>query len=275
MDPTNPYQPPLPVKGHDYPPGADSSWRRPAALDFTWAFSFPFSMPNALLTLLIGAAAQFVPIVGPMTFLGYAYDTIERLHLGRDAASLDFDFNRLGQYLMRGLWVFLVALIGGFVFVPVMLVAMYAPLIIGGIIAASVGGDAGAVIMIVAFIVMFVLFFAAQTALLTLISPLMLRAGLTQDFAQAIDIGFLRDYLGRVFWQAVGVQVVMLFISPIFMLAGFFVLCVGAYLAVAAVMLMQAHLQWQLYEIYLARGGEKIGLKPESPAMPPVRDYRG
>ena len=59
-----------------------------------------------------------------------------------------------------------------------------------------------------------------------------------------------------------------LFIIALAMLAmclGLLAFFVGVFPAMAAVMLMQGHLYLQLYQLYLARGGQKIPLKPSGP----------
>jgi hypothetical protein len=44
-------------------------------------------------------------------------------------------------------------------------------------------------------------------------------------------------------------------------MVGYMVFCVGAYAAIALIFVAQAHMYYQLYELYLARGGEPIPFK--------------
>jgi hypothetical protein len=48
--------------------------------------------------------------------------------------------------------------------------------------------------------------------------------------------------------------------SMVVMFLGMMAFCVGMYPAMAIVMLARAHAEYQLYELYLARGGEPIPL---------------
>src|SRR5262245_8912866 len=75
------------------------------------AYRSLFSSPKWATNLLIGMVCQLVPIVGPIVWMGYGYDVIEAQHRhGRDQFPA-FDFNRLGSYLTRGAWPFLVSLV--------------------------------------------------------------------------------------------------------------------------------------------------------------------
>jgi hypothetical protein len=49
--------------------------------------------------------------------------------------------------------------------------------------------------------------------------------------------------------------------ASLVLLLGLLLCCVGTYPATALVMLAQAHLYLQLYELFLQRGGEPIPLK--------------
>jgi hypothetical protein len=59
----------------------------------------------------------------------------------------------------------------------------------------------------------------------------------------------------------------VLFSTMATMLVGCLLFCMGLFVAMAFLTLLQAHLHCQLYEIYLARGGEPIPLRP-LPAPP-------
>ena len=52
--------------------------------------------------------------------------------------------------------------------------------------------------------------------------------------------------------------------------AGMLICCIGTIFTAGFVAIAGAHLDWQLYELYLARGGEPIPLKPLPADVPPV-----
>jgi hypothetical protein len=109
------------------------------------------------------------------------------------------------------------------------------------------------------FAAFMILMFAAQV----LIVPLVLRAGLAQDFVSAFSIQFFRDFFGRVWPEALLSMLFFLVTAPVVILAGFLVCFVGVYAAGAVLMFAQYHFHYQLYELYLSRGGTPIPLKQE------------
>jgi hypothetical protein len=106
----------------------------------------------------------------------------------------DLTFDRLGEYLARGVWPFLVQLIVnlpvGFAFGMLWTLGM----MLVSIAAASDSGVLGGIVVILLFIV----YLLIVVALGVISAPLYLRAGLSSDFAGAFSMAFLRDFLRRV-----------------------------------------------------------------------------
>ena len=66
-----------------------------------------------------------------IVLLGYLFEIIEFKHRhGDDEPYADFDFNRFVEYLKRGLWPFLCALVIGVAFMPVLMVLYLVPVLI-------------------------------------------------------------------------------------------------------------------------------------------------
>src|SRR5262249_7236057 len=153
----------------------------------------PFDSPNWLLNLLIGMLATLVPIVGPIVLSGYHYEIIEALHLRGDADYPDFDFNRLVNYLMRGLWVFIVQLI---VTLPFVVVGMVFGLVFALLGAATQTGsrpDSGPpVVFFLGMGLWFVILLVGGLAVGLVSVPMSLRAGLAQDLGAAFSWPFIR-----------------------------------------------------------------------------------
>ena len=66
------------------------------------------------------------------------------------------------------------------------------------------------------------------------------------------------------------VSLFLLFASVAFSLLGCLLFCVGLFAVGPLTAMSQAHLHCQLYELYLARGGQPIPLKPLPADVPPV-----
>ena len=114
------------------------------------------------------------------------------------------------------------------------------------------------------------------TLLLTLglalfVVPMVLRAGLSQEFGGAFDMVFVKDFIRRVWKEIILEQLFILITGMVLMIIGMMVLCVGIYPAAALMVMAQAHLYHQLYRLYLARGGTPIPLKAPPVVAPPIQ----
>ena len=222
------------------------------------AYGFIFDSPQWLITLLIGIVCMFVPVVGPMVFMGYLYDVIEALHRDPEQVYPPFDFNRLLDYLIRGAWPFLVRLLVSLPFV--FLTALLVGVCIAVAVAVS-GGDSsgpGWVLVPVAIFVVFACMFAMSLVAM----PMALCAGLAQDFAAGFDTAFVRDFLARVWRELIIAELFLGFSGLTLVVLGYAALCVGVYPAAVWINCAMFHLHYQLYELYLQRGGTPIPLKP-------------
>jgi len=224
------------------------------------AYRFAFSSPNWLSNLLMGGLCQFIPVVGPIVWLGYTYEVIVALHQRPQEPYPDFDFGEFSRYLVRGIWPFLAQLIVGFVLAPVILFFMYGPLVIALI--ATGGGKGAEEVVLIALGGGWLFGIALSFLFAALIStPIQLRAGMTEDLGQALSWSFIRDFAGRVGRESV-VAMVFLTVSAVCVMLGGYLLClVGALPAMALVMLASQHLEYQLLHLYIHRGGAPLPVK--------------
>ena len=259
LDPQNPYQP----TGDGGPP----PYRR-GVMEYGRMVSYVFENPKWFVNLLLMGVCQLIPIVGPLVVMGYQFEIVEALHRDPRRRYPDFDFGRFGDYLLRGVWPFLVALVAAVVMVPIVIGLMFAVLCGFGM-AVSGGGNQNLGpslgILIPLAIVAYVAFILGLQLVMI---PLVLRAGLAQDFGAAFDFSFFKRFLATTWKECV---VGMLFMFVVGLGAAFvgILLCfVGIYLTMGVVMLAQAHFYSQVYELYLDRGGEPIPLKPPKVPLP-------
>lgn len=239
------------------------------SMQYWRAYQFIFDNPNWFVNLLLMAVCNFIPIIGTIVISGYQFEMLEVMHRrGRDEYP-EFDFGRFGDYLSRGIWPFLVAVVASLVIVPFM------GAIVGFVLAfaGAFGGGPGAFgnwmgALSPAATVMLA---AAGAALFWLVCivfwmvmmSMMIRAGLMQEFGSAFDLKFARDFVSTM-WVEIVLMILFQFVTMIpIAFTGFLACGIGIYVAAAALMMAQAHFQYQLYEIYLTRGGEPIPLKAE------------
>ncbi len=225
------------------------------------AYQYVFDSPKWGMNLLFGSVCQLIPIIGPIVFLGYSYDVIEAMHGQGDRRYPDFDFNRFVKYLVRGLWPFLVQLI---VLLPVMVLVMI--LLFAGMatMAASMRERDGGGMVFVVLIIMVLAVVLVEFLLALVMFPLTLQAGLSQEFALSNLWEFLKDFLKRV-WKELVLALLFLMVSSLVVsAAGLLLFCIGVYPATVLITLAHHHFLYQLYELYLQRGGKEIPLKVES-----------
>lgn len=221
------------------------------------AYQSVFDNPKWMTNLLIGGLCQIVPVVGPIVWSGYLYESIEKmLRRGTDIYP-DFDSNRLVPYLTRGLWVFLIGLIAGVIITPIFLVMYF------GLFFVSLNADQPAILFL-GMMCMLPVLIAIQAALMLALVPMSLRAGLSQDLGKAFDWAFIRDFTARAGKEVIlgwlFVTVTAFLLIPLGLLLCF----VGVYLVGALIGAAAAHVQFQAYQEYLSRGGETIPFKEET-----------
>jgi hypothetical protein len=109
-------------------------------------------------------------------------------------------------------------------------------------------------------------YFASFVLLAIIQLPLYLRAGLRRDFGSAFSMAFLKDFLKRTWGPLLLSQIFLHVTGVVVVLAGFMLCIVGMYPAAALVMMATHHIDYQLYELYLQRGGEPILPREARPA---------
>lgn len=255
------YQSPQPVPGK--PLGQ--------AFQYQEMFGYVFQNPNWLMNLLWCGlcilVAGIIPIVPYLVLFGYQFEIIEALHRRRGTTYPDFDTNRLGEYLTRGIWPLLVAFIVGAVVGLLIVMPIF---MIGMIVVSALFANEQQIIGMLAMFLLWAGMMVAMAALNFLMVPMILRAGLTQELGEAFNFGWIKHFVSLV-WKEILLGGLFLVLGQmVATFVGLLLFCVGIYFTMALVMLAQAHFMWQLYELYLERGGEPIRLKSAAPAPYPV-----
>jgi hypothetical protein len=228
------------------------------------SYRYLFRSPKWLMNLLLCVVAAFVPIAGAMVMLGYHFEIIETLHLRGDKDYPDFDFNRLLNYLLRGAWVFLVQMILSLPLI-VLFLPSYLALWLGFMSSLQPHGgplepSTATVCMIIGGIGLLV-FFLAQIFLYLVMVPMSLRAGLAQDLKAAFSWPFIRDFVSKMWLETLLSELFLGVTGSLLIIGGMLLFCVGLYPAAALVQFARAYLWYELYQLYLERGGTAIALQ--------------
>lgn len=228
-----------------------------------------FKSPKWMMNMLFAGVCVFIPFIGPIVIKGWLITGFWAREDERCETFPDFDFNNFGKYLERGLWPFLVTLIGSvaagmavaIIVVPVMMILSLA----------LPGHDAPGSGCAAAIVVMFMIAFYAGmvVAIMFVLTPLTLRASMIQDFGQSFNFTFVKQFV-TLMWKEILLSSLFLMAASLVLVGiGALALCIGMYFATVVVYFCWVHLHKQLYRLYLSRGGEPVPLSPKLRDYPP------
>jgi hypothetical protein len=218
-----------------------------AGFQYMRVYNYVFENANWATNLILGSLCALIPVVGVLTLIGYSLEVVEALHKKGDRQYPDFDFNRFGDYLGRGVWPFLLALI---VVVPLCVIVLIINLMMALIF------PPGLVVFFLFLMVMGLVVFS-----LFVRTPAVIRVGLSQRLDLVATFRFVVDFLQRM-WVDLLVFELFLMASGMAVMIGGLLMCgIGVLPAVVLLQLASAHAFYQLYEVYLQRGGQPIPLK--------------
>lgn len=227
------------------------------------SYGYIFRSPDWGTNVLLGGLCQLIPIVGPIVMWGYQFEIIDSLLRQSEAIYPKFDFNRFVDYLKRGVWPFLVGLILGAIMMPVMIVLqvmMSAGMAAVGAAAENDSDGAAIAIMVVVMGVFFLAIMVLTTLMWFITVPMALRAGLSQDIGESFRLAWIKDFVSRVWKEQLLSALFLSVTSFVVVMVGLALCCVGVYPAVAVIMFAQAHIYYQLYSLFLRRGGAPVAL---------------
>ena len=227
-------------------------------MNYTVSVSDYFKSPKWMMNTLLGGICVFIPFVGQIVIKGWLLTGFWGRDDERPEAFPDFDFNNFGKYLERGLWPFLVSLVSGLVLAMVLSVVIVPVVILFSLLAphdhSSASGCAGFFL----FVVMMFIYLTVIVVLMVVLTPLILRASLTQEFGGAFNFPFIKRFISLM-WKETIIASLFMFAASLGLAAvGAIILCVGMYFSMVPAYYCMVHLQKQLYRLYLSRGGEPV-----------------
>jgi hypothetical protein len=265
----NPFQAP---QFQPKPAAAPVAATGPFQFEYLRAYNYIFENPNWTMNVLWGflclISTQIIPILGQLVFMGYQFEVAEALFVSRGRQYPDFDINRFADYLGRSIWPLLVSLVSAVVIVPLVLVVYIGAIVAVGGGAAAGGDDLGPVLAVAGMLLVMLLGMALWVLFLVVLTPMMIRAGLQQDFAAAFDFGWIKDFVSKTWVEIILSSLFVMFTGWLIAMLGVLALCIGIFAAMAIIFLAQAHIYYQLYALYLSRGGVPFPFKPRYPAAP-------
>jgi hypothetical protein len=243
-------------------------------MNYNASISDFFKSPKWGSNLMLGAVTILIPLVGPIVLSGWHVSAFWARGNREDPAGIPpYDFQNFGKYLERGLWPFLVGMVASLVLVPVMM-CLILPL---GFLMGLMDGRQGhglSGVFIVVLIGIFCLQILLAVVYQVLVTPLMVRATITQDFKSAFNLRFVKSFVALTWKDLLASMLFMLGVGLCLMVLAVVTCYIGAIVAAPVVFFSWHHLQKQLYQLYLARGGDAVPLSPKlqdgPPPLPPV-----
>lgn len=223
------------------------------------AVRFVFNDPDWKHNLLFAIVLMVIPIVGPIALSGWLCEVHQRLVRRHPQPMPKIDFADFGHLLGRGVTPFVVNLV---TLVPIILIfyALGFGVAFGAIAAGAATNEPLLSIAVGVVGAIVLVFFWCLFAIV--LNASMTRAELTEEFGRALSfgemMGYARDTAGKVIIKTFTFG----FVSFGIVLLGILACYIGLYPAIAILQIAGMHLRWQLYEDYLARGGNPIELKP-------------
>ena len=221
------------------------------------------------MNLLLAGVCGLIPLVGQIVIKGWLITGFWAREDERCETFPDFDFSNFGKYLERGLWPYLVTLVTSLV-LGLALGFCISPVIVLSSLAVphdnAPGSSCAAAIIVIITTILYVVLIVGMFLVLT---PLTLRASITQDFGQAFNFAFAKRFV-TLMWKEIIISSLFLIVASLLLACvGALFLCIGMIFATVPIYFCWVHLHKQLYALYLSRGGEPIPLSPKLRDVPP------
>ncbi len=231
-----------------------------------------FKSPKWMMNMLLAGICCFIPFVGPMVVIGWLITGFWCRPSTAPESFPDFDFDNFAKWLERGLWPLITAMATSFALYIIFMIPMAIIMMVIGGVGASTDSQGGGALSALLFLVVFGMYCLLLLSMIFLMKPIMLKAALTQDFAKAFDFGFIKSFITRTWLEMIISSIFLAIASSCLAFMGMIALCVGFIFVPGVLYFAMAHLDKQLYNLYLSRGGEPIQLSPKlnDSVIPPM-----
>jgi hypothetical protein len=228
-----------------------------------------FKSPKWMMNTLLAGVCGLIPFIGQIVIKGWLITGFWAREDERCETFPDFDFNNFGKYLERGLWPYLVTLVTSLVLGMAVAFCVGPVAILSSLVLPSDNSSAGGCAAAIMVIMTTILYVVLLLGIFLVLTPLTLRASITQDFGQAFNFAFVKRFI-TLMWKEILLSSLFLMVASMLLACvGAIIFCVGMIFATGPIYFCWIHLHKQLYALYLSRGGEPIPLSPKLRDYPP------
>lgn len=235
-------------------------------MNYAASVSDYFKSPKWMMNTLLAGICVFIPFIGPIVIKGWLITGFWGRDDERPETFPDFDFNKFGKYLERGLWPFLVTLVSSLVILMAACAIIVPMTMIFTLLGSHDNSSAAGCAVAILAIILIVVYVVLVVGMMVVLTPLTIRASITQEFGQSFNFSFIKRFIALNWKEIIIASLFLVVVSLAFTVLGMIVLCVGTYFALVPVYFCWVHLHKQLYRLYLSRGGEPV------PPSPKLRD---
>ncbi|PQO44516.1 DUF4013 domain-containing protein [Blastopirellula marina] len=248
MSTDNPFT--SPEGGHQPNYEAGQGVQARSSVDYLEIFGKVFEHPNWFVNILLTGLVAFIPFIGAIVINGFGINILHARSTGQTNSYPNFDFNNFGDYLVRGLWMFLVGIVVTLGLLPVFVIDF-------GVLFIAQATRSDALVMI-AFLFHIIFVFGLSVLLNLFIVPILIRAGMRSSFGEAFDFAWIKDFVSKMWLEQILGLIIWGVISWFITVVGMLAFCIGIIPAIGVVFIAYWNFLTQLYQVYVSRGGQPI-----------------
>ena len=188
-----------------------------------------FKSPKWMMNTLLAGVCVFIPFIGQIVIKGWLITGFWGRDDERPETFPDFDFNNFGKYLERGLWPFLVSLVSGLVIAAVLCVIIVPSTMILGLMTPNGHSSASGCAAALLVIILTVFYLVLIVGLMVVLTPLILRAVLTQDFGAAFNFPFIKRFISLTWKETILASLFAFATSLVLAGIGLIIFCIEMY----------------------------------------------
>lgn len=241
-------------------------------MDYRGGLQAMYNNPNWLAQVTLIGLCYMIPVVGPIVVMGYVFEAAAYMHKTNRDSFPDFSFGRFGPYLSRGVGPFLVGILFLFIHIPVYIAEVLVLGLVGGLLIEAISsidpqsGGLRATVSISVNLFITVVIGIVHSIINIYQLALMIRGGLSGDFAESFRFSFCLEYAkraGGATFNAIMFTGYLTFCLMCFAAIGMWSAGLSVLAAIGIYSLACAWLAFQLYREYLTEKGAPFRVKCE------------
>lgn len=256
------------MSSHDPFRASNLNYSVPASgrgVEYGRILTFVFESPNWLMNIVWSALCAFFSsmVVGQLVMYGYQSQILISSLQNREPHYPDFDSNKIGDYLLRGLWVWLGIIIASILLGMLLMMCLIALILVMGFLQflTSDGNSVPVFIQVGMIIGYLVIIGGGMITSFLMLTPIAIKLCLSGNLGEMFDWRWHFDFIKRTFGSMVLATLMLIFSGMLLSMVGILACFIGIFPATGWLMMSQAQMYCQLYRTYLERGGTAVNVQ--------------